>query len=96
MSWFDRHPLGEPEPEPTDRPLEYGDTISDKVPLWIVASGPGIGQIGTQAALNQVEGRVLLAEGTEFDPAVYPDLSRLLKPFYGERRVPPLSRPDWL
>lgn len=95
MSWPE-HPLGEPEPEPTDRPLELGDTISDKVSLWIVASGPGIGQIGTQEALDQVAGRVLLQEGAEYDPAVYPALAAILKPFYATTHIPVLSSPEWL
>jgi hypothetical protein len=82
--------------EPTDRALQQGDVISDKIALWIVAAGPGVGQIGTQQALSQVPGRTLLQENTDYDPATFPALAAFLRPFYGESHVPPLSSPEWL
>lgn len=94
MGW---PPFDPPEPvDPTDRALEPGDPISDSTPLFIVASGPGVGSIGTQEGLNATPGRVLLQEGTHYDPTEYPDLARFLAPYQGQHVVPQLSTPEWL
>jgi hypothetical protein len=85
-----------PPQDPTDRPLKPGDPIDDQTTLYIVAAGQGVGSIGTAQALNLISGRTLLAEGTVYDPAVYPDLARFLAPYYGQHQVPALSTPEWL
>lgn len=84
-------------PPPTDPNEQIALEAAQGVPMFIIAKGQNVGQIGSAEDLaSKFPGQETLAEGASYDPAVYPDLARFLKPYYGEGRVPALSRPEWL